>query len=283
MPHVTFTLNGTPTDASYEPGMTLLDVLREECGVLSAKSGCAPEGACGCCLVNIDGKPALSCLRKPEQMNGHAITTLEGLPEERRRIIAESFVLEGGVQCGFCIPGIVMRAAHLIDQGKTGDRDAVAKALDGHICRCTGYGRILDAIQTAGEVCANGGAMPKEPRRHFYFGEPFGRQRNPAFVRSANGDGNPHGSTSGIGRPAARLGGVAQVLGEKAFIDDMRVPGMLHGAMVPTEHPRARILKIDTSAAEQMPGVVRVFTAKDVPGVRGTGMSDPDLPVFVAE
>jgi xanthine dehydrogenase molybdenum-binding subunit len=265
--------------------MTLLDVLREECGVVSAKSGCAPEGACGCCLVNIDGKPALSCLRKPEQMNGHAITTLEGLPEERRKVISESFVLEGGVQCGFCIPGIVMRAAHLIDQGKTGDRDAIAKALDGHICRCTGYGRILDAIQTAGEV-ANGAALPKEPRRHFYFGEQFGRQRNPEFARPANGEGgegNGKRSKSGIGQPVARLGGLAQVLGEKAFIDDMRVPGMLHGAMVPTEHPRARILKIDTSEAEQMPGVVRVFTAKDVPGVRGTGMSDPDLPVFVAE
>ena len=297
---ITFNLNGKPTEASYEAGMTLLDVLREECGVLSPKSGCAPEGACGCCLVNIDGKPALSCLRKPEQMNGHAITTLEGLPEERRKVIAESFVLEGGVQCGFCIPGIVMRASHLIDQGKTGDRDAVAKALDGHICRCTGYGRILDAIQTAGEACANGGALPAQPRRHFYFGEQFGRQRNPEGEkvrlkpdttdgsRLQTNDGSvrlqaDHRSKSGIGRPVARLGGVAQVLGEKAFIDDMSVPGMLHGAMVPTEHPRARILKIDTSAAQQMPGVVRVFTAKDVPGVRGTGMSDPDLPVFVAE
>ncbi len=293
MPKVAFKLNGKDTDASYEPGMTLLDVLREECGVVSAKSGCAPEGACGCCLVNIDGKPALSCLRKPEQMNGHAITTLEGVPEERRKVIAESFVLEGGVQCGFCIPGIVVRASHLIDQGKTGDRDAIAKALDGHICRCTGYGRILDAIQTAGEACANGGSLPTEPRRHFYFGEQFGRQRkelgdwrNRMQGTSDLVSQSPRprvAATSGIGRSAARLGGVAQVLGEKAFIDDMRVPGMLHGAMVPTEHPRARILKIDTSEAEQMPGVVRVFTAKDVPGFRGTGMSDPDLPVFVAE
>ena len=67
--------------------------------------------------------------------------------------MGEAFVLEGGVQCGFCIPGIVVRAASLIEQGKTGDRAAVAKALDGHLCRCTGYGRILDAIQTAGEAC----------------------------------------------------------------------------------------------------------------------------------
>ena len=85
--------------------MHLLEVLREECGVVSAKNGCAPEGACGCCLVLIDGRPALSCLRKPEQMDGHEVVTLEGLPEETRRIIGEAFVLEGGVQCGFCIPG----------------------------------------------------------------------------------------------------------------------------------------------------------------------------------
>src|ERR1043165_3553322 len=102
-------------------------------------------------------------------MADHDIRTLEGLPERLRRIIADAFVLEGGVQCGFCIPGIVLRAAHLIEQGKTGDRDAVAKALDGHICRCTGYGRILDAIQTAGEVYANGGARPAEPRPGVYF------------------------------------------------------------------------------------------------------------------
>ena len=100
--------------------MHLLEVLREECGVVSAKNGCAPEGACGCCLVMIDGHPALSCLRKPEQMDGHDVVTLEGLPEDTRRMLSEAFVLEGGVQCGFCIPGIVVRAASLIEQGKTG-------------------------------------------------------------------------------------------------------------------------------------------------------------------
>ena len=87
------------------PGCTLLELLREECGIVSAKNGCAPEGTCGCCLVLIDGRPALSCLRKPEQLEGHEVTTLEGIPEEMRRVLGEAFVLEGGVQCGFCIPG----------------------------------------------------------------------------------------------------------------------------------------------------------------------------------
>lgn len=272
-------MNGQPTEVPYEPGMHFLEVLREECGVVSAKNGCAPEGTCGCCLVMIDGTPALSCLRKPEQMDGSDVVTLEGVPEETRRILSEAFVLEGGVQCGFCIPGIVVRAASLIQQGKTGDRDAIAKALDGHLCRCTGYGRIFDAIQTAGEAVRNGGELPKEPRRHSFFGEEFGLQRNPAFVRGNGSNGN----RDGIGCSLLRHGGLEQTLGEKPFVDDMRVPGMLHGAMVPTEHPRARILKIHTEEALAMPGVVRVFTAADVPGFRGTGINDTDLPIFVAE
>jgi aerobic-type carbon monoxide dehydrogenase small subunit (CoxS/CutS family) len=147
MPQITFKLNGKDTEASFEPGMHLLEVLREECGVTSCKNGCAPEGACGCCLIVIDGRPALSCLRKPEQMAGHEITTLEGFPEETRRIISEAFVLEGGVQCGFCIPGIVVRAAALIKDGKSGDREAIRKALDGHICRCTGYIKYHEAVR----------------------------------------------------------------------------------------------------------------------------------------
>jgi xanthine dehydrogenase molybdenum-binding subunit len=273
MPRIQFTLNGTAVEASYEPGMHLLEVLREECGIVSAKNGCAPEGACGCCLVLIDGTPALSCLRKPEQMAGKSVVTLEGLPETTRRAIGEAFVLEGGVQCGFCIPGIVVRATALIEQGKSGDRQAIAKALDGHVCRCTGYGRIIDAIQTAGEAMANGGRLPRsEPRRHLFFGEAFGRQRNPAFR-------NPHG----VGASVPRQGGYEQALGDKPFVEDLQVAGTLHGAMVLTAHPRARVLKIHSSDAAAMPGVVRIFTATDVPGSRGTGLNDPDMPVFVAE
>jgi CO/xanthine dehydrogenase Mo-binding subunit/aerobic-type carbon monoxide dehydrogenase small subunit (CoxS/CutS family) len=277
MPTIRFNLNGKPVVASYEPGMQFLEVLREECGVVSVKDGCAPEGTCGCCVVLIDGTPAMACLRKPEQMNGRDVTTVEGLPGETRRVLGEAFLLEGGVQCGFCIPGIIVRATSLIERGQTDDRQAVAKALDGHLCRCTGYGRILDSIQTAGEACRNGGQLPREPRRHSYFGEEFGYRRNPAFANGSKSNG------SGIGRSIPRQKGLEQSLGEIPFVDDMRVPGMLHGAMVLAEHPRARVLKIHTEAAAAMPGVVRVFTAADVPGNRGTGLNDPDQPVFVAE
>jgi selenium-dependent xanthine dehydrogenase len=280
MSKIRFNLNGKAVEASYEPGMHFLEVLREELGVVSPKNGCAPEGTCGCCLVMIDGHPALPCLRKPEQMEGRDVVTVEGLPDRMRASIGEAFVLEGGVQCGFCIPGIVIRAASLIDEGRTADRRAVAKALDGHVCRCTGYGRIIDAIQTAGEAHANGGRLPRnEPRRHHFFGEELGLGRNPAFAKSNGRKSGEHG----VGRSMPRLDGFAQTLGEVPFVEDMQVPGMLHGAMVLTEHPRARILKIHTGDAAAIPGVVRVFTAADVPGSRATGLNDPDQPVFVAE
>src|ERR1700722_7463059 len=245
MPKVHFTLNGKATEASYEPGMNFLEVLREECGIVSAKNGCAPEGTCGCCTVMIDGKPAMSCLRKPEQMEGREVASLEGLPEEMRRILSEAFVLEGGVQCGFCIPGILVRAAPLVLKGRTGDRAAVAQALSGHLCRCTGYARILDAVQTAGEVWNNGRHVPDEHRRRFYFGEQFGISRTATNGHRANG----------IGQSPSRYLGIEQALGEKPFVDDMRVPGMLHAAVVLSPHPRAKVLAIDSWEAQAMPGV----------------------------
>ncbi|HWF38678.1 MAG TPA: molybdopterin cofactor-binding domain-containing protein [Candidatus Acidoferrales bacterium] len=275
MPRVNFVLNGKPVSADYEPGMTFLEVLRENCGITSAKNGCSPEGACGCCAVLFDGRPALSCLRKPENMEGHEVETLEGMPEEMRKSLGDAFIMEGGVQCGFCIPGILVRASHLVREGKTEDRDAVAQALTGHICRCTGYARILDGIQTAGEAYKNGGNLPRtEPRRHFYFGEEYGLSRNPKFAKPSR--------KNGVGDSPSRYKGIDQALGEKPFIDDMFVPDMLHASPALSAHPRAKILAIDTSAAENMPGVVRVLTAKDSIGPRGTGLTIPDLPIFVA-
>jgi CO/xanthine dehydrogenase Mo-binding subunit/aerobic-type carbon monoxide dehydrogenase small subunit (CoxS/CutS family) len=291
MPQLTFTLNGNPTTCSYEPGMHFLEVLREECGIVSAKNGCAPEGSCGCCTIIVDGRPAMACLRKPEQMQGRDVVTLEGLPEDMREMLGKAFVHEGGVQCGFCIPGIVVRASSLIRQGCTDDREAVKQGLAGHICRCTGYARILDAIQTAGEAWKNGGKLPSdEPRHHSYFGEDFGLARTPEFAKGRNGNGNGNGNGLGkrnghgfgIGDSPSRYAGFQQVLGERPFVDDMFVPDMLHGAMVLSPHPRAKVNGIDLSEAQAMPGVVRILTAADVPGKRGTGLNYPDLPVFVA-
>ena len=211
MAETNFTLNGKPVTVAYEPGMTFLEVLREQCGIVSAKNGCSPEGACGCCAVLVDGQPVLSCLRKPEHMQGKDVTTLEGLPEDMRRVLGEAFLMEGGVQCGFCIPGIVVRASGLLKQDRTADRNAVAKALDAHLCRCTGYARIIDAIQTAGEAWNDHKQLPREkPRRCNYFGEEFGLKRNPAFENRKASERHRdvafavHGDRAGAGREAVR-------------------------------------------------------------------------------
>jgi len=102
MAELHFRLNGKATTVSYEEGEHLLGVLREGCGVTSVKDGCAPEGVCGCCTVLLDGKPALACLTNPQKVAGREVVTLEGLPDRQRQILADAFVREGAVQCGFC-------------------------------------------------------------------------------------------------------------------------------------------------------------------------------------
>lgn len=273
-PEVTFTLNGRKTTVGYDPGMHFLEVLRENCGIRSPKDGCAPEGACGCCAILVDGQAVLSCLRKPEQMEGREVVTLEGVPEEARAVLARAFVQEGAVQCGYCIPGIVVRAYALLRQGRARDRNAAGKALSGHLCRCTGYQRILDAIETAGEAWENGGRFPRGgPRRPHFFGEELGRRRAPAFLT--------HRGEQGVGQTATRYDGGELALGERPYVADLAMDGMLHAAPVLSEHARARVVQMDPSAALAMPGVVRIFTADDVPGERLVGLIVKDWPVFV--
>lgn len=270
---VTFTLNGRETTVPYEEGTHFLEVLREGCGVTSPKDGCAPQGYCGCCAILVDGRPVLACLRRPDQMEGREVVTLEGVPERTRSILSQAFVQEGGIQCGFCIPGIVLRASSLLETGRATDRDAVIKALAGHLCRCTGYTRIVDAIQSAGVAWAHDGAFPTTtPRQHALFGEQFGLRRT-----------SPISGDNGVGGSCARYRGRDHALGEKPYVADMRVAGMLHGAVVLSDHPRAKVLRLDAAPALGMPGVERVLTAADVSGERHVGLIVRDWPVFVAE
>ncbi|MEM7582291.1 MAG: selenium-dependent xanthine dehydrogenase [Acidobacteriota bacterium] len=269
MPEVTFQLNGRQTKVAYEEGMHFLEVLREQCGIKSAKDGCAPQGYCGCCKIMVDGRPTLSCLRRPEQLEGREVTTLEGVPEAKLRVLADAFVQDGGVQCGFCTPGIMMRATALLD-GEP-DRDRIAKGLAGHLCRCTGYARIVDAVQSAAEAWQSGEPVAHRPRRPDFFGEAHGHRR-------ATSNGRVHG----IGGSSPRYRGHEHALGAKPYVADMKLDDMLHGAVVLSEHPRARVLAIDPQPALTMPGVDRVITAEDVPGERHVGLIVQDWPVFVA-
>jgi xanthine dehydrogenase molybdenum-binding subunit len=208
-------------------------------------------------------------------MQDRSVVTLEGIPEEQRRVLAQAFVQEGAIQCGYCIPGIVVRAASLLEKGTACDRDAAARALSGHLCRCTGYTRILDAIQTAGEAWNDGGQVERRgPRQPNFFGEEFGLSCSSHSTRT-NG-------RQGVGHASPRYQGTEHAWGEKPYVADMRAEGMLHGAVVLSEHPRAKVLRIDTAAALEMPGVVRVLTAADVPGERHVGLVIHDWPVFVA-
>ncbi len=180
MPEITFTLNGNPTTVSYEPGMDFLEVLRAECGVVSAKNGCAPEGACGCCAVLVDGQPVLACLRKPEHMagprRGHARRRAGGdAPRIERSVPA----WKARCSAASAFPASWFARRGCCEHNRTHDREEVAKSLDAHLCRCTGYARIIDAIQTAGEAWNDHKQLPRdEPRRHSYFGEEYGLSRN---------------------------------------------------------------------------------------------------------
>jgi xanthine dehydrogenase molybdenum-binding subunit len=274
MSDITFSLNGTETTVSCDPDQHFLEVLREECGMTSVKDGCSPQGYCGCCTVLVDGRPALSCLRKAEQMDGRTVETLDGVSENKLRILSEAFVQEGGIQCGFCIPGIVMRAYSLLERTDKPDRVAIERALSGHLCRCTGYSRIVDAIETASETWDNGILARGKPRRSDFFGEAFGLER------SSPHNGAPGGR--GVGDSSSRYRGIEHALGHKPYVADMRIAGMLHGAVVLSEHPRAKIVSIDADPALEMPGVLRVVTAADVPGERHVGLILKDWPVFVA-
>ena len=126
------TVNGEPVQLDLPAGdyVTLLDVLRDVLGITSPKNSCQPQAQCGCCTVLMDGKAVLSCALSPEKAEGKAITTLEGLDDEHRKQISESFVRCGGVQCGFCIPGMAMRAVGLCEKSINPSREEIAGALD---------------------------------------------------------------------------------------------------------------------------------------------------------
>ncbi len=140
---ITCTINSKPCRFECEPDQRALDILREK-GLLSVKEGCG-EGECGACSIFFNGKLINSCLLLSPQMQDAEIVTLEGLQKETETI-RENFANKGAVQCGFCTPGFVMRAYDYIEQGGSKDEKRLKEALDGNVCRCTGYQKIVEAI-----------------------------------------------------------------------------------------------------------------------------------------
>ncbi len=243
---IEFLLNGKAV-AVRDDHPHLLAALREELDVTSPKDGCSPSGQCGCCTVHIDGKAIVSCQQSLAKTAGKTVTTLEGVAAQERAAFADAFAACGGLQCGFCIPGIVMRAKAQIDKkGPDLQPSDMARHLGAHLCRCTGYVKIIEAIDAVAK----------------------GKQFEPALSATVGGSGAKY--------EAGEL-----TLGDRDYIDDMRVPGMLHAALHLTDHARADIVSIDTAAAAAAPGVIAVFTAADIAGELRVGIIHKDWPVMI--
>ena len=240
-----FTVNGQTVSVGDHHDH-LLAALRDELRITSPKDGCSPSGQCGCCTVLIDGKARISCQTSLEKAAGAEITTLEGVDEAERQRMADTFAAHGALQCGFCTPGIVMRTVALLGRDKETTRDDAARHLGAHLCRCTGYVKILDAVESlaAGET--------------------------PVAI-----------TEGGVGGRGVKYEGQELSLGDRGFIDDMEPEGCLHGAVVLSEHARADIMAIEPADALAMPGVVAVLTADDVPGELRSGLIHKDWPAFI--
>ena len=254
---ITFHLNHRKIEYAGEENHSLLHYLREIAGITSVKDGCSGQAACGACMVEIDGKARLSCTRKMKFLEGAQVITMEGIPEKVRDVIAKAYVEKGAVQCGFCTPGLIMRTKVLFTENPAPDREEIKKAINLNLCRCTGYVKIVDAIESAlknlqEDIFLKDAPILKKPEDL-----PAGDQRI---------------ASGGIGQSLAKYMAYETAIGKRNFVNDMFMEGMLHGALRFSDHPRARVLSIDASEALQTEGVIRVFTASDVPGDRYTGL-----------
>jgi xanthine dehydrogenase molybdenum-binding subunit len=241
-----FVVNGTPVEVR-QPHPHLLSALREELNITSPKDGCSPSGQCGCCTVLIDGKAVVSCQTSLEKVAGKSVTTLEGVDTAERAKFSSAFAACGGLQCGFCIPGIVVRAKAQIDKkGAALKREDMARHLGAHLCRCTGYAKILEAIE-----CVAKNEIPAIP------------------------------PTAGVGTRTPKYEAEALTMGDRGYIDDLRVPGMLHAALHFTQHVRATVKSINIEHARKAAGVKAVYTAADIPGELMVGIIYKDWPVMI--
>lgn len=228
----TFYINGQQHQTSTDT--KLLPYLRNTCHLKSVKDGCS-EGACGTCHVLIDGKPTKACVPKLSKLEGKHIVTVEGIPDKEKEIFVRAFGEAGAVQCGFCIPGMVISAKALLDKNPSPTRAEAADAIKNNICRCTGYKKIIDGILLAAAYKKEG--LPEEKTY-----------------------------TWKVGDRVPRVDVREKVLGTGEYPDDMEVEGMIYASALRSGYPRAVVKAIHTEKAKALPGVIAVFTADDIPG-----------------
>ncbi|MDU6201553.1 MAG: selenium-dependent xanthine dehydrogenase [Flavonifractor plautii] len=247
-----FVVNGVP--CSTEEEKPLLRYLRDELRLTSVKDGCS-EGACGTCTILVDGKAVKACILSTKRAAGKEIVTVEGLSEAEREAFVYAFGAVGAVQCGFCIPGMVIAGKALLDQNPNPSEAEIKKAIRGNVCRCTGYKKIIEGIALAGAIL-----------------------RGEASVDPALEEGEDYG----VGARAFRTDVRDKVLGRGEYCDDLYLDGMAHASAVRSQYPRARVLDIDPSAALALPGVLAVLTADDVPHNK-VGHLQQDWDVMIAK
>lgn len=233
-----------------EIDMPLMDFLRDELKITSVKNGCK-EGACGTCTVIIDGKTTRACVQKLSRLEGKKIQTIEGFTKREREVFVYAFAAAGAVQCGFCIPGMVICGKCLIDQNPDPTREDIKQAIRTNICRCTGYAKIEEGILLAAKMLRENLEIPELKQ------------------------------TGKVGERVCRVDAREKTLGTAKYADDYEFEGMLYGKNVFSKYARAKVLSIDTSKALQMPGVVAVYTAKDIPGKRYIGHLAQDWPGMI--
>lgn len=245
----TITVNGISHE--IEKDGRIIDYLRNVLNLTSVKEGCS-EGACGTCTILVDGKKVKACVQKISKLDGKSIITVEGLSPREKEVYAHCFAQAGAVQCGFCIPGMVISAKSLLDTNLNPTREDVKKAIRGNICRCTGYKKIEDAIMDAAR----------------YFREQL---EVPVQADSAL-----------VGESYQRVDAKLKVTGEATYVDDIVLPGMLYAKALRSKYPRARVNKIDLSKARAHEDCVTVITAEDVPNNK-CGHLRKDWDVLIAE
>ncbi len=247
---VIYTLNINGRVYEVEEDKKLMAYLREDLGLTAVKDGCS-QGACGTCSILIDGKVVKSCVMTLSKCVGKEIITVEGLTERERDVFSYTFAKCGSVQCGFCIPGMVISAKGLIDKNNDPTGADVKKAIRGNICRCTGYVKIEEAILLAAKMFRNNEEIPAAE------------------------------SDIRIGENILRIDARAKTLGEAKYVDDIVLEGMAHGKAIRPPYARCRVLSINKEKALQLEGVVGVYTSEDIPGNRHIGHIIPDWPVMI--